>query len=136
MPPPPRTRSAPHMTGFASRGSASTRRRRRRSSDARSSLSAAPPRRRSSVTRARRVRANAVTTQATRLDRAMAARDADALPALFANEVIAVDHMTGVTYDREGAVFSYNRLLNAKDLSCRNEPLATLGDSLALLRFS
>src|SRR5207249_4161415 len=84
----------------------------------------------------RRVRSNAATAHAARLDAAIAARDFDALPILLAYEYEVVDHTTGVTYDREGGLSSQRALLSAQDPTCRHEPLATLGDSLALCRLS
>src|SRR5207249_6407381 len=48
--------------------------------------------------RERRVRANAATAHAARLDAAMAARDADALAALDAEHVEVIDHPAGPTY--------------------------------------
>jgi tetratricopeptide (TPR) repeat protein len=84
----------------------------------------------------RRVRPNAATANQARLDAAVVARDADALSILFADELECVDHTTGVVYDREGVLFSWRSLLSAQDPACRHEPLATLGDSLALYRSS
>jgi hypothetical protein len=82
----------------------------------------------------RRVRANAATAALARFDAAFVARDADALSHLVADEV--VDHTTGVTFDRQGAVVSFGVLLRAQDPMCQHVPLATLGDSLALCRQS
>ncbi|MGH7895064.1 MAG: nuclear transport factor 2 family protein, partial [Candidatus Binatia bacterium] len=84
----------------------------------------------------RRVRPNAATAHAARLDAVIAARDADALPALFADSVEVMDHAFGTTWDRQGALFSIRSLLGARDPTSRHEPLATLGDSLALCRWS
>ena len=66
--------------------------------------------------RARRVRANAATAQAARLDAAVAARDAEAFPALLADVVEAVHHPTGVVYDRDGV---------ARDLALHAEDART-----------
>src|SRR5262249_891491 len=52
----------------------------------------------------RRVRANAATARAARLDAAIAARDADALAAVFAPEGEGVDHTTGITADRHAVL--------------------------------
>ncbi len=82
----------------------------------------------------RRVRPNAATANAVRLDAAIAARDTDALPTLFADRLEHHHHPTGTTYDREGSLFAHRALLNARDATQRWEPLATLGDSLALFR--
>jgi hypothetical protein len=84
--------------------------------------------------RERRVRPNAATTNAARIDTAIAARDADALPKLLADDYETVDHTTGATFDKRGSLATWRSLLRAQDPTCRQEPLATLGDSLALLR--
>src|SRR5205823_12885121 len=86
--------------------------------------------------RERRVRPNAATANAARLDAPIAVRDADALPTLLADEYEVVDHTTGVTYDRQGGLSSYRGLLSAQDPTFLHEPLATLGDSLVLCRVS
>jgi len=85
---------------------------------------------------ARRVRANAATAHVARLDAAIAGRDADALPALLANEVEVINHTTGIDFDRQGALASWYLLLKAENPTSRSEPLATLGDSVALCRWS
>ncbi|MCI0347448.1 MAG: hypothetical protein L0221_18725 [Chloroflexi bacterium] len=46
------------------------------------------------------------------------------------------DHTTGVVYDRQGALGSWRALLKAEHPTVVEEPLATLGDSLALCRES
>src|SRR5262249_56202577 len=84
----------------------------------------------------RRVRTNAATESSARLDAAMAGGDVDGLGALFADEVKVVDHTTGATYGRQGLLASYRSLMGARDPKCHGEPLATLGDSLALSRLS
>jgi class 3 adenylate cyclase/tetratricopeptide (TPR) repeat protein len=86
----------------------------------------------------RRVRANAATEHGARLDAAVAARDVDALAALFADHVKVDDHTTGIAYDydHERGSASYRSLMRARDPKCRHESLATLGDSLALFRLS
>jgi class 3 adenylate cyclase len=85
---------------------------------------------------ARRVRPNAATVHAARFDAVIAARDAASLPTLFTNAAEAEDHTTGTTWDRQGILSSFRALLRARDPTCRHEPLATLGDSLLLCRFS
>ena len=97
-------------------------------------LTAAPPR--AVEKRERRVRANAATATAVRLDAAIATRDADALPTLWADEYEGVDHTTGTTWDLQGMLASWRSLLTAREPTCRHEPLATLGGSLALCRAS
>src|SRR5439155_17179350 len=83
----------------------------------------------------RRVRANAATACIARLDAVMARRDADALASVFAEGAEFVEHVTGAVYDRQGMLFSASSFLKARDPTFRNEPLATLGSSLALHRF-
>lgn len=84
----------------------------------------------------RRVLPNVATTHAATVDAAVAAGDLDTLAALIANEYELVDHLTGVTYDREGELFGLRALLSAENPTCRQEPLATLGDVLVLYRLS
>src|SRR5262249_18720845 len=83
-----------------------------------------------------RVRPNAVTEHAARFDAAFTARNADAYPTLLADEYEVVDHTTGVTYDREGELASFRAVRSAQDPTSLHEPLATLGDSLALCLLS
>src|SRR5262249_33735830 len=80
--------------------------------------------------------ANAATAFTARLDAAIAAQDADALSVMFAPEGEGVDHPTGITADGDGVLRSLRYLLRAEGPRCRHEPLATLGDSLALFRQS
>src|SRR5262249_37065718 len=80
----------------------------------------------------RRVRPNAAAAFAARVDAAIAARDADALSAVFAPEGESLDHTTGSTSDAGGVLRSFRYLLRAEEPACRHEPLATLGDSLVL----
>src|SRR5262249_54675884 len=84
----------------------------------------------------RRVRPNAASDHAARVNAAMAARDGDALSTLFADDCEAVEHTTGGRYDREGLLFSSRSLLRARSPAFRHEPLATFGDALALCRTS
>ena len=84
----------------------------------------------------RRVRPNAATATLARLDAAIAARDGDAIADLYADSAEIVHHPTGITYDRQGALASWRSLLGARDPTQRSEPLAILGDSLALGRQS
>src|SRR5439155_2882381 len=71
-----------------------------------------------------------------RFDATIAARASDALADMFAETVEFVEHPTGVVYGREGVLFSLRSLLRARDPTYRHEPLATLGDSLALCQVS
>jgi hypothetical protein len=89
-----------------------------------------------SHTAERRVRPNAATANAARIDAVIAGRDPDTLPTLFAEAVEFVEHTTGVVYDREGVLRSLRSLLGARDPALRHEPLAALGDALALCRVS
>ena len=84
----------------------------------------------------RRVRPNAATAAAARLDRAIATRDAAALRAIAAEEGITIDHPNGSTYDAAATLRTRLAMLRAKDLQFQQEALATLGDSLALFRMS
>ncbi len=85
----------------------------------------------------RRVRPNAATANAARLEAAVAARDAAALPTLFTDDLEALDHTTGAAYGRKGVLFVFRSLLKtSRDPTYRSEPLATLGDWLALVRSS
>jgi class 3 adenylate cyclase len=84
----------------------------------------------------RRVQANAATAQVARLDAAIAGRNEDAFPMLFAEDAEVVDHTTGATYGRSGTLDHFRRQRRIQDLAYRQEPLATLGDSLALCRLS
>ena len=79
--------------------------------------------------------ANAATANATRRDAAIAARDIDAFGTLLADDMEGV-HPSGALYDRTRMLATYRRLLRAQGLTHRLEPLATLGDGLALLRLS
>src|SRR5262249_3997184 len=84
----------------------------------------------------RRVLANAATRNASALETAFAARDAGAVSALLADGAASVHHPTGVTYDREGMLATARMSFRARDATMQQEPLATLGDFLALFRRS
>jgi class 3 adenylate cyclase/tetratricopeptide (TPR) repeat protein len=84
----------------------------------------------------RRVRSNAATAEAARLDAAVAARDPNALHELFAEDLEVDDHTTGIVFDRQGALSSFGYLISARNPTCRSEPMATLGDALAICHFS
>src|SRR5262249_2320316 len=84
----------------------------------------------------RRVRRKPAPATPARLDAAMAARDGGALPARVAEDAHVVEHTTGATYDGLGVLASRHALLRADDLKFQHEPLATLGDSLALFSLS
>src|SRR5262249_17402073 len=70
------------------------------------------------------------------MDAAMATREADALPTLFADELQVVDHPTGSVVDRQGTLTSLRSMLRVPGLTHRHEHLATLGASLGLFRLS
>src|SRR5262249_49830767 len=80
----------------------------------------------------RRVRPNAATAMAARLDAAVAARDIDGVARLLSGEMEAFHHPTGTPYDRTGTIASLRLVTGARDPRFQHEPLATLGDSLAL----
>jgi hypothetical protein len=84
----------------------------------------------------RRWRPNAVTASAARLEGAITACDADVLANAWSEDFECVDHTTGAAFGRKAVTATWRSLLAAENRSCRYEPLATLGDSLALLRFS
>src|SRR5262249_1076605 len=86
--------------------------------------------------RKRRVHPNAATANAARAEAAIAARDADVLPSLIADDAEFFEHSTGATYGQPGMLLTWRSLLKARDPSYRHEPLATLGTSLALCRLS
>src|SRR5262249_41431393 len=82
----------------------------------------------------RRLQANAATANDARIHAAIVARDVDAIAAHVADRSEVVDHTTGRTYDRQGLLATWHSLVRAQDATERVEPLATLGDSLALCR--
>jgi hypothetical protein len=84
----------------------------------------------------RRVRPNAATAAIERLRAAFAARDLRPIARLFADGFEQVEHTTGAAYGREGAFASLHATLRSSNPSLRYEPLATLGESVALLRRS
>jgi ketosteroid isomerase-like protein len=80
------------------------------------------------------VRPNAATAAASRFDAAIAARDGAALADVLAEALAVVDHANGADYGRDGVLTSFQRLLRMDDPTMHHEPLATLGESLALFR--
>jgi hypothetical protein len=91
---------------------------------------------RAAATPMRRVGTNPATMALRRSDAAIAARDVDALADVIAEGHEVLDHVTGATTDRRGTIASFRFLLRAKDPTYRSEPLAILGDVLALGRVS
>ncbi|MBX3023588.1 AAA family ATPase [bacterium] len=94
----------------------------------------APRRAPAGVAPMRRVRANRATAMMARTEAAFAARDLDAVDALLGEAMESVDHPTEAAYGRQGQLESSRRMMRIPGLSFRVEPLATLGDDLALLR--
>jgi class 3 adenylate cyclase/tetratricopeptide (TPR) repeat protein/ketosteroid isomerase-like protein len=82
----------------------------------------------------RRLRPNAATAAVAAADAAFARRDFDSIPPMFADAYEEVDHPTGSTYGRPGALDSVRRLSRSRDASYRVEPLAVLGDRLMVGR--
>ena len=82
----------------------------------------------------RRVRPNAAARAMARSAAAIEARDVEAIAALHSDAAEYVDHPGGVSYGREGFLASLRSLAKARDLTFQQEPLAVLGDSLALAR--
>jgi SnoaL-like domain len=79
--------------------------------------------------------ANAAIAFGARTDAAVAANDDDGMDALVAEGAVTIDHKTGRTFGREERLARFRALLAAaRDPLARHEPLAALGDSLALLR--
>jgi class 3 adenylate cyclase/tetratricopeptide (TPR) repeat protein len=108
----------------------------RRLRPARTDEVAAEPAAPAAVAHRRRVKANVALANSARLDAAMAARDTEALATVFADDMEIVDHLNGAVYDRRGVLFSLYPLSSARNLTYQSEPLATLGDVLALSRLS
>jgi class 3 adenylate cyclase len=87
---------------------------------------------RTEIRTARRVASNAATERFCALARAMNARDAGALEALADTQ--SIDRPTGRTMDRREVIRSLRGLLDNRDLHFEAEPVAALGDTLALVR--
>ncbi len=84
----------------------------------------------------RRVRDNTVTAQVARMNAAMARRDVDALRPLHAEGVRFVHHTTGAVMDLQATLEWWRLFFADRDAALQFETLATLGESLALLRLS
>jgi class 3 adenylate cyclase len=82
----------------------------------------------------RRVCGNAATRTLARFDAACAAGDQEAVIALCAEHWSEIDHPTGASYGREEARTSLRSLLDHDEPYMSHEPLATLGERLALGR--
>jgi ketosteroid isomerase-like protein/tetratricopeptide (TPR) repeat protein len=84
----------------------------------------------------RRVRPNAATSNAARIDAAIQARDPGALAATLSDDLHVIHHPTGATHGASGLVSMYQKMFRAKGLPVRHIPIATLGEALCLLRAS
>src|SRR5262249_22864941 len=84
----------------------------------------------------RRVQPNTAAVTGTRLDAAGARRDGGAFAARLAAAGGGGDPTAGATYWPPGALASYRALMGARDPKFHCEPLATLGDCLALCGLS
>ncbi|MCX5739424.1 MAG: nuclear transport factor 2 family protein, partial [Proteobacteria bacterium] len=82
----------------------------------------------------RPVRANAATRSLERFAAALAARDAEALEQIFDESLHVVHHPSRATYGRRGMLTTWRSAMRAAYLDCRQEMLASLGDTLALER--
>ncbi|MEO8602346.1 MAG: nuclear transport factor 2 family protein [bacterium] len=80
------------------------------------------------------MRPNAVSAVLARLDAAFAAGDLDAMTATMSESLQYVDHPTGTSYGRAGAMHGIEALRRAREPSWHQEPLATLGESLGITR--
>src|SRR5262249_33317389 len=82
----------------------------------------------------RRVRANSATAHVTRLSAAIAARDADALPALIADDSVTVHHPTGSDYGRQGLLRLWRAQIEGGGGAMGFQTLGTLGGFVAPCR--
>jgi len=82
----------------------------------------------------RPVRVNAATATLARFDAAVVAGDAAAFDDLHGDPFEEIDHPTGSTYGRDGALASVHRLLHSHGPWLEHEALASLGESLVLFR--
>ncbi len=89
----------------------------------------APPR----VVR-RRVRANASSAAETRFAAALAARDFAAVEAMVGERAEVIDHRWHMHHGRASFVQTYRRIMQAEGAELHDEPVATLGEGLILVR--
>jgi class 3 adenylate cyclase len=82
----------------------------------------------------RRVRENAAIRAQREIDAAFAARNLTTLARLAPSDAVWVSHPTGREYDKPAAMAFLRSILDAGDSHMSHEPLATLGDRLALFR--
>jgi class 3 adenylate cyclase/tetratricopeptide (TPR) repeat protein len=80
----------------------------------------------------RRVRPNAMSALLPRIATAIRERDIEAIDAWLGDRMEIVEHPTGTTYGREGLVENMRAMMRTPGIEVRNEPLATLGESLWL----
>jgi class 3 adenylate cyclase/tetratricopeptide (TPR) repeat protein/ketosteroid isomerase-like protein len=95
-----------------------------------SAESSAPTRRRVR----RRVRPNHATTQAARVAATAAARDDRALEHLYTDDLETINHPTGTTYGLDETLHRFHEMLGSAGFALVQDPIATLGDDLALCR--
>src|SRR5262249_3263964 len=86
--------------------------------------------------RRRTVRPNAATATTAQIGAAIAARDEKTLAGLFSEAFGVVDHINGVSHDLQGTLAAWHSLMGVPSLTAREEPVATLGDVLAVVRLS
>ena len=85
--------------------------------------------------RRRPVRPNFAFEEMRRAEAAVAARDARAVEALYRRDVEIVDHQFGITYGHDAIVERVRAIIeDSTESAFAHEPLASLGDSLALCR--
>jgi class 3 adenylate cyclase/tetratricopeptide (TPR) repeat protein len=82
----------------------------------------------------RRMRENAATRAQRETDAAFVARDLATLERLAPSDAVWVSHPTGREYDKPAALAFLRSMFDAGDSHMSHEPLATLGDRLALFR--
>lgn len=98
------------------------------------SVAAAAPRA-AQAPRRRPVRPNFAVEEMRRAEAAVAARDARALEAVYRRDVEIVDHQFGITYGHAAIVERVRAVIeDSTESAFAHEPLASLGDSLALCR--
>jgi class 3 adenylate cyclase/ketosteroid isomerase-like protein len=80
----------------------------------------------------RRVRENAATANVRAVEAAVASRNADVFESLLSSDATSLNHTTGTELDRPGMLRLWRSFLTAEDFAFESEPIATLGDRLAL----
>lgn len=87
-----------------------------------------------STPQASRVRPNALTALLARADAAIGARDMAAVAALSSADYTETDHRLGVTYGYDEMLETTRRFARLDDAEFHQQPIATLGESLAVVR--